>query len=300
MGRERARQRPGQRRRQAATTSSATPPTSRRSPSIRPSPNRMAIGWRQFDTITSNFRQAGLGLQRPTAAATWTFPGVLEPGVFRSRSGARRRRRRQLLLQQPGGRAPGLTAATSSSRPTAARPGELRCYAYGGDKQWMAVDRTGGIGDGQHLPGLETTPAAAATTGFNRSTDGGAELRAAGRDARQPELGHARPSAPDGALYVGRHRPINGSRLRRRSIVDRPGPAVAPIAFDGDVVGRSRRRAVASSAPAPTRAVCSDRSGSPSITRAARPRQRLRAGLGRSAGPGSARRALRRARPTAA
>ncbi|MCZ6698400.1 MAG: hypothetical protein O7D94_05650, partial [Planctomycetota bacterium] len=46
-------------------------------------PSRIAIGWRQFDTIVSNFRQAGRGYSTD-GGASWTFPGVLEPGVFRS------------------------------------------------------------------------------------------------------------------------------------------------------------------------------------------------------------------------
>ena len=45
-------------------------------------PNRLAIGWRQFDTITSNFRQAGVGFSTD-GGRTWTA-GVLDPGVFRS------------------------------------------------------------------------------------------------------------------------------------------------------------------------------------------------------------------------
>jgi len=55
-------------------------------PSIAVSPvdrTKIAIGWRQFDTITSNFRQAGRGYSTD-GGRTWTFPGVLEPGVFRS------------------------------------------------------------------------------------------------------------------------------------------------------------------------------------------------------------------------
>src|SRR5438132_13746558 len=39
--------------------------------------NRMAVGWRQFDSISSNFRQAGYGY--PTdRGMTWRFPGVLD------------------------------------------------------------------------------------------------------------------------------------------------------------------------------------------------------------------------------
>lgn len=55
-------------------------------PSIAVDPtnhNRMVIGWRQFDSVTSNFRQGGWGYTS-NGGTTWTFPGVLEPGVFRS------------------------------------------------------------------------------------------------------------------------------------------------------------------------------------------------------------------------
>src|SRR6266702_3201464 len=45
--------------------------------------SRMAVGWRQFDDVTSNFRQAGYGYTAD-GGLTWTFPGVLQPGFFRS------------------------------------------------------------------------------------------------------------------------------------------------------------------------------------------------------------------------
>src|SRR5260370_24907740 len=45
--------------------------------------NKMVIGWRQFNTINSNFRQGGWGYTTD-AGTTWTFPGVLENNVFRS------------------------------------------------------------------------------------------------------------------------------------------------------------------------------------------------------------------------
>ncbi len=46
-------------------------------------PNRMAIGWRQFNSITNSFRQAGYGYTT-NGGQNWTFPGVIEPGIFRS------------------------------------------------------------------------------------------------------------------------------------------------------------------------------------------------------------------------
>src|SRR5438034_5302538 len=45
--------------------------------------NKMTIAWRQFNDVTSNFRQAGWGYTTD-GGTTWTFPGVLENGVFRS------------------------------------------------------------------------------------------------------------------------------------------------------------------------------------------------------------------------
>src|SRR5437870_9972666 len=45
--------------------------------------NKMTIGWRQFNDVTSNFRQAGWGFTSD-GGTTWTFPGVLENNVFRS------------------------------------------------------------------------------------------------------------------------------------------------------------------------------------------------------------------------
>ena len=58
----------------------ANEPTMAMSPA---SPNKMAIGWRQFDTIASNFRQAGRAYTT-NGGQNWTFPGVLTPGQFRS------------------------------------------------------------------------------------------------------------------------------------------------------------------------------------------------------------------------
>ena len=45
--------------------------------------NKMVIAWRQFNSINSDFRQAGWGYTTD-AGIHWTFPGVLENNVFRS------------------------------------------------------------------------------------------------------------------------------------------------------------------------------------------------------------------------
>src|ERR1700740_3270020 len=46
-------------------------------------PMKMAIGWRQFDSVSSNFRQAGWAYTT-NGGTSWTFLGVLENNVFRS------------------------------------------------------------------------------------------------------------------------------------------------------------------------------------------------------------------------
>src|SRR5215472_8504483 len=45
--------------------------------------SKMTIGWRQFDSVSSNFRQAGWGYTTD-GGIHWTFPGTLETNVFRS------------------------------------------------------------------------------------------------------------------------------------------------------------------------------------------------------------------------
>src|SRR5262245_17282517 len=45
--------------------------------------NKMSVGWRQFDSVSSNFRQAGFAYST-NGGSNWFSPGVLQPNVFRS------------------------------------------------------------------------------------------------------------------------------------------------------------------------------------------------------------------------
>lgn len=109
-------------------------------------PNRMAIGWRQFNSVTSNFRQAGYGYTTD-GGNTWRFPGVIQPGIFRSDP---------VLDADADGNFyyNSLTSAGSNfmcdvfiSTSGGASWG-TGTPAKGGDKQWMTIDRTAGIGEG--------------------------------------------------------------------------------------------------------------------------------------------------------
>jgi hypothetical protein len=137
-------------------------------PSIAVDPNnhnRMVIGWRQFDTASSNFRQAGFGFSS-SGGATWTS-GKINSGVFRSDpvldadgSGhflynSLRQTLNSDVFMSPDGITWGGEAA-----------------AFGGDKQWMTIDR-----------GLNNVYQAWSTAGnnyapntFNKSIDDGASF----------------------------------------------------------------------------------------------------------------------------
>lgn len=106
-------------------------------------PNKIVIGWRQFDTVESNFRQAGWAYSHD-GGNTWTFTGVLEPEVFRSD--------------------PVLAADADGNFYYYSLTDDFTCDlfksvdggvswldpipAFGGDKAWITIDRTIGIGRG--------------------------------------------------------------------------------------------------------------------------------------------------------
>ena len=109
-------------------------------------PSRMAIGWRQFDNIQSSFRQAGFGYTTD-GGQHWTFPGVLDPGVFRSDP---------VLASDADGRFyyNALTVENVNQyhctvyRATSDSTWDEGVYAVGGDKAWMTIDQTEGPGKG--------------------------------------------------------------------------------------------------------------------------------------------------------
>jgi len=163
-------------------------------------PNRMAAGWRQFDTTNSNFRQAGWAYTTNGGLA-WSFPGVLVPGQFRSDP---------VLASDANGvfYYLGITNANSFFC-------ELRrstnggatwhpvSGATGGDKEWMAIDTTSSPGRGNiyqvwspfynYLNNPDQI--------FTRSTSGGATWMNPIGLPGYPYFGTL-DVGPDGQLYV--------------------------------------------------------------------------------------------------
>ncbi len=108
-------------------------------------PNRMAVGWRQFDSTNSNFRQSGVAFTT-NGGLSWTFPGSVEAGTFRSDP---------VLASDANGVFYYLGISNSSTfacdllRSTnGGAAWEPVGPALGGDKEWMAVDTTSSPGRG--------------------------------------------------------------------------------------------------------------------------------------------------------
>ena len=131
-------------------------------------PNNMAIGWRQFDNISSSFRQAGYAFSTD-AGQSWTFPGVIEPGIFRSDPVLDADNNSNLFYYSLS-TTNGYTCELFNSIDGGATwLGPVP--AYGGDKGWMTIDRTGSLGEGNiycfSRDGVSTTIV------MTRSIDGG-------------------------------------------------------------------------------------------------------------------------------
>jgi hypothetical protein len=109
-------------------------------------PNNMVIGWRQFDNVNSNFRQAGYAFTSD-GGQTWTFPGVINPGIFRSDP---------VLSYDTAGNFYYNSLTTDGTnyfcKVFKSMDGGVQwdsgTNAQGGDKQWMTIDRTTGVGSG--------------------------------------------------------------------------------------------------------------------------------------------------------
>jgi len=129
--------------------------------------NKMSIGWRQFDSISSNFRQAGFA-HTINGGRTWISAGVLQHNVFRSDP---------VLNSDSAGHFFYLSLLQTffDDLWRSLNGGQSWTYAvraYGGDKEWFTIDKTNSTGhgfqyqfwsDGTNFGGRQ----------FTRSTNGG-------------------------------------------------------------------------------------------------------------------------------
>jgi hypothetical protein len=131
-------------------------------------PNHIVIGWRQFDNVNSNFRQAGWAYSTD-AGSTWTFPGVIDPGIFRSDP--------VLDYDTLGNFYYNSLTQSYNCRVFKSTNGgavwDTGADAKGGDKQWMTIDRTRGEGSENIYADWNEEYTTCSSGNFTRSTDGG-------------------------------------------------------------------------------------------------------------------------------
>ena len=140
-------------------------------PSIAVDPtnrNKMVIGWRQFDSVESNFRQAGYGYTS-NGGASWTFPALLQDNIFRSDP---------VLGSNIAGNFFYLSLLETffddmwrslNGGQSFTRLGP----ATGGDKQWFTIDTTHGPSQGFQYQWWSTAGNNYGGRQFSRSIDGG-------------------------------------------------------------------------------------------------------------------------------
>jgi hypothetical protein len=140
-------------------------------PSIAVDPtngNKITIGWRQFNSVASNFRQAGWGFTT-NGGTSWTFPGVLENNVFRSDP--------VLDAADTGNFFYLSLLETFFDNMWRSLDGGMSwtniAPAKGGDKQWFTIDNTSSTGHGFQYQAWSSSGNNFGGKQFTRSIDGG-------------------------------------------------------------------------------------------------------------------------------
>ncbi len=171
-------------------------------PSIAVDPtdgNKMTVGWRQFNSVQSDFRQGGWGFTTD-AGVTWTFPGVLENNVFRSDPVLDSNETGTFFYLSLGESfCDDIWGSTNGGQSWT----ELQAdgAAGGGDKEWFAIDKTNGPGHGFQYQ-IWSTAAACSFGQFSRSTDGGVTWQSPLSIPNSPVWGTL-DVATNGNLFIG-------------------------------------------------------------------------------------------------
>lgn len=130
-------------------------------------PDNIAIGWRQFDTISSDFRQAGYAYSTD-GGHNWTT-GIIEEGIFRSDPVLGANNFSKFFYYSLSTSGNYTCELFNSVDGGATWLGSVP--AYGGDKGWMTIDRTSSPGGGNIY--CFSRDDIATTIVMTRSIDGG-------------------------------------------------------------------------------------------------------------------------------
>jgi hypothetical protein len=159
-------------------------------------PSNMVIAWRQFDSISSNFRQGGWAYTFDRGLH-WTFPGVLTPGVFRSDPVVDTDSHGVFYYQSLKSNFLMDTFTSVNGGVTWGAP----VASFGGDKNWLVIDRTGGVGDGNQYGIWQRFASCCGTNVLTRSTTSGTTWENPVPVAMWPTFGTL-AVGPDGTLFA--------------------------------------------------------------------------------------------------
>ena len=108
-------------------------------------PDRIMIGWRQFNNVESDHREAGYAYSLD-GGQSWTYPGNIEPGVFRSDPVLDVDLDGTFYYNSLSRNASNDFVCTVFRTVDESVEWDEGTFAQGGDKQWMRIDNTEGVG----------------------------------------------------------------------------------------------------------------------------------------------------------
>jgi len=203
-------------------------------------PNNIVIGWRQFDAVQSNFRQAGYAYTSD-GGQTWTFPGVINPGIFRS----------DPVLDYDTSGVFYYNSLTDSylckvfKSIDGGAVWDTGVNAQGGDKQWMAIDRTKGVGSGNIYAWWNSVYSTCQPGFFTRSTNHGSSFEDCTIVGGYPYWG-TMAVGNAGELFIGgTTNSFNGIAVAESQNAQIPGSSIAwdmfsEVDMDGYISGNSQ------------------------------------------------------------
>lgn len=189
-------------------------------------PQNMVVGWRQFNSIASNFRQAGWAYTF-NRGASWTFPGVLTPGTFRSDPVIDVDASGIFYYQSLKGNFTLDVFKSVNGGVTWGPP----VPSFGGDKNWFVIDRTGGPGAGFQYGIWQRFASCCGADVLTRSIDAGQTYAAPVSVPASPTFGML-AIGPDGTLFAAG---IDGTTTQDFSqfvlsrATNAPNPGQAPV-----------------------------------------------------------------------
>lgn len=198
-------------------------------------PNRMVMGWRQFDNVGNNFRQAGYGYSND-GGETWTFPGVINPGVFRSDPVLDFDAEGNFFYNS-------LTADINNNYwcdvyriEDGGFEWDQGTFAQGGDKQWMRIDRISDMGAGNNYSFWTSYWSICYPGSFTRSIDGGGSYENCVQITGDPSWGTLAVGS-DGVLYIAGVGEYDDFIVAKSTTAQNPGVTVSWDSYSSVNIG---------------------------------------------------------------